>query len=123
MKRVALVVLSLGLLAGPSAFADAKSGKDLFTTRCEMCHGGGIGGAPETEKLKADAPDAIVEKLTNGTMAPMAAGMSDADKRDIAVFLTGKSLPAAGDLPAVEPLPAEAAPATDATPAAPAAPQ
>ncbi len=127
MKRVAVVVLCLGLLAAPAAFADAKAGGDVFATRCNMCHGGGVGGAPPIDKLKESGPEAILEKLTNGTMAPMAAGLSDADKRDIAVFLSGKGLPAAGDLPAVEPLPAaDPAPAAQPAPAAepaPAAPQ
>jgi polyvinyl alcohol dehydrogenase (cytochrome) len=126
MKHVAVGVLCLGLLAAPAAFADAKSGGDVFATRCNMCHGAGVGGAPPTDKLKASPPETIVEKLTNGTMAPMAAGLSDADKRDIAVFLSGKGLPASGDLAAVEPLPAgdpapaaQPAPAVEAAPAAP----
>ena len=123
MKRVAWVVVGLGLIATPTAFADAKSGGDLFGTRCNMCHASGVGGAPPVEKLKAGAPEVILEKLTTGTMAPMAAGLSDADKRDVAVFLSGKGLPAAGDLPAVEPLlAADATPASEPAPATPPTP-
>jgi polyvinyl alcohol dehydrogenase (cytochrome) len=122
MKRAALIVLGLGLLSAPAALADAKSGGDMFDSRCALCHSAGVGGAPPTEKLKGDTPESILEKLTTGTMAPMAAGISDAEKRDIAVFLSGKGLPASGDLPAVDPLPvgdaAPAAPAADAAPAA-----
>ena len=118
MKRVAMLCLGLGVIAAPAAFADAKSGGDLFGTRCNICHGGAVGGAPPIEKLKTGAPETIVEKLTSGTMGPMAAGLSDADKRDIAVFLSGKGLPAAGELAAVDPLPAsDAAPASEAAPA------
>src|ERR1700749_4167703 len=109
MKRVALVVLGLGLMSAPAAFGDAKSGGDLFDSRCALCHSAGVGGAPPTEKLKGDMPESIVEKLTTGTMSAMAAGMSDAEKRDIAVFLSGKGLPASGDLAAVDPLPADGA--------------
>lgn len=47
-------------------------------------------------------PASVVEKLTTGTMMAMASGLSDQEKRDIAVFLTKKSLPASGDLPEVK---------------------
>ena len=83
-------ILGLGLLAAPAAFADPDAGSDLFAARCNMCHGTGMGGAPLTDKLAVLAPDAIVEKLTTGTMASMAAGISDDDKKAIAAFLTTK---------------------------------
>jgi mono/diheme cytochrome c family protein len=103
MKRVLAAVFGLGLLAAPAAFADGGAGGDLFAARCAMCHGSGVGGAPLADKLATLEPAAVVEKLTNGTMAPMAAGISDEDKRNIAVFLTHKPLPANGALPAVNP--------------------
>ena len=36
-------------------------------------------------------------------MASMAAGLTDQNKREIAVLLTGKGLPVSGDLPEVKP--------------------
>lgn len=121
--RVVVIGLGLGLLAAPLAFADAKAGGDLYSARCNMCHGTGLGGAPAADKLKESTPESIIEKLTTGTMSAMAAGLSDADKRDIAVYLSGKGLPAAGDLPAVDPLPADtSAPAATGTPAPGSAP-
>jgi mono/diheme cytochrome c family protein len=112
MKRVALAVLGLGLLAAPTAFADGKNGEDLYGARCSACHTSGAGGAPPTDKLKTDAPESIVEKLTTGSMQYMAAGLSDQDKADIAEFLTGKApaaatapTPAATETPAAAPAP------------------
>ena len=102
MKLTSVAVLGLAVLAAPAAFAGPAEGGGLFEARCKMCHGTGMGGAPLMDKLATLEPDAIVEKTTNGTMAAMAAGMSDADKRDIAVFLTKKSMPAKGDLPEVK---------------------
>jgi len=113
MKRVALVVLGLGLVAAPSAFADGKAGEDLYAARCNTCHAAGGGGAPPIEKLKANAPEAILEKLTTGSMQYMAAGLGDQDKRDIAEFLTGTApsaaapSPAAGETPAPAPSPTQ----------------
>jgi mono/diheme cytochrome c family protein len=113
MNRVALVVVGLGLVAAPAAFADGKVGEELYAARCNTCHSAGVGGAPPTDKLKTAAPESIVEKLTTGTMQYMAAGLSDQDKRDIAEFLTGTApaaaapaeapTPAAGETPAAAP--------------------
>ena len=68
-----------------------------------MCHGTGMANAPLIEKLATLENDKIIAALTTPVpmMAGVVGGLSETDKRDIAVFLTKKSLPAAGDLPAV----------------------
>jgi mono/diheme cytochrome c family protein len=105
--KLSVAILGLGLLAAPAAFADpapaVSDGEAVFAARCNFCHGTGQGGAPLMDKLAALEPAAVVEKLTTGTMSAMAAGISDENKRDIAVYLTKKPLAAAGDLPAVTP--------------------
>jgi mono/diheme cytochrome c family protein len=103
MKLTSLAVLGLGLIAAPAAFAGPTEGAGLYDARCKMCHAAGLNNAPPLEKLAALEPGAVVEKLTTGTMSVMASGLSDQDKRDIAVYLTKKGLPAAGDLPEVKP--------------------
>ena len=69
-----------------------------------MCHGSGVANAPLVDKLAALDNQKIIDALT--TPIPMMAGvtntLSDEDKRNIAVFLTKKSLPAAGGLPEVK---------------------
>lgn len=117
--KLAFALVGLGLLAAPAAFAQPgpAEGEALFTARCAMCHGTGMGGAPLTEKLKADTAESILEKITTGSMAPMAAGISDAEKRDIAMWLSGKELPAAAPAAADSAAPPPAPAADTATPA------
>jgi len=101
--KVLFAAAALGLLAAPAAVAGPEEGKALYEERCGFCHDTGENSAPLVDALKALDPAAIVEKLTTGTMASMAAGLTDQNKRDIAVFLTRKPLPASGDLPEVKP--------------------
>jgi polyvinyl alcohol dehydrogenase (cytochrome) len=70
----------------------APDGAALFDARCKMCHEGG--SAPSKAVLAAHTPAQIVDILTNGVMAPMAAGLSDGDKRAIATFITAGATPA-----------------------------
>jgi cytochrome c553 len=117
----AAALLGLGLLVATPAFAapGVTEGQGIYETRCKMCHANAVNNAPPLEKIQADItdPQAIIEKLTTGTMMAMASGLSDGEKTDIAMFLTGKSLPAPSD-------PSAAPPAPPAEPApAPAAPQ
>ena len=102
--RIKFVALAgLALAAAPVALADAAAGKAVFDARCNMCHGTGMGGAPLMDKMAALEPAAVVEKLTSGTMAPMAGGISPENLRDIAVYVTKKPLPAKDGMPAVAP--------------------
>jgi mono/diheme cytochrome c family protein len=92
MRLTAAFFLTITFLASPAALADPNSqGEGLFQARCNMCHGTGMGGAPLMEKLSALSTDSIIEKMTTGTMAPMASGLSDSDKKDIAEFIAKKS--------------------------------
>ena len=96
-------VLGIAVLAAPS-FAGPKDGGDIYETRCKMCHGSGIANAPLIDVLKTLDNDKILAALT--TPVPMMAGvvssLSDEDKRNIAVFLSHKTLPASGALPEVK---------------------
>jgi cytochrome c553 len=105
MIRTSAAVLGLALLAAP-AFAEPgpAEGGALYEARCKMCHGSGLANAPLIEKLATLENDKIVDSLTNPVpmMAGAVGGLSDADKRNIAVFLTKKTMPAKGDLPEVK---------------------
>lgn len=103
MKRLA-VVLGLALCAAP-AFAEPgpAEGAAVYEAKCKMCHATGMMNAPMADKLATYENDAIVEALTNPKpiMAGVVGSLSEDDKRNIAVFLTKKSMPAKGDLAAV----------------------
>jgi len=105
MVRTTAVVLGLAVLAAP-AFADPgpAEGAALYQARCTMCHASGLANAPLIDKLAALENDKIVEALTTPVpmMAGVVGGLSEQDKRDIAVYLTKKTMPAKGDLPEVK---------------------
>jgi cytochrome c5 len=98
----AVAILGLAALAAP-AFAGPAEGGAIYEQRCKMCHGTGLANAPLIEKLATLDNDKIIQALTTPVpmMAGAVGGMSDEDKRNVAVFLTKKSLPASGALPAV----------------------
>jgi mono/diheme cytochrome c family protein len=106
MKTTFAAVLGLGLFLAPAAFAepDVANGEALYQAKCNMCHASGLANAPLTEALTKLEPQKIIDTLTkpSAMMAGAVAGITEAEKRDIAVFLTKKTLPASGDLPEVK---------------------
>ncbi|THD75130.1 MAG: cytochrome C oxidase Cbb3 [Phenylobacterium sp.] len=90
---------------GAAQSAAAPNGEALFNTRCKACHDPAQGRAPARNALAVLPPGQIVEVLTSGVMAPMAAGLSADEKQAIATYLT--AAPAAG--PDAHPAPVAAA--------------
>jgi len=83
--------LALWLAAWPSTATAAEApglGETLFETRCRACHERPVGRTPNRATLAVMSSGAIIDALTNGAMAPMAAGLSDADKQAVADYLT-----------------------------------
>jgi cytochrome c553 len=105
MVRTTAVVLGFAVLAAP-AFAEPgpAEGAAIYQARCTMCHASGLANAPLIDKLATLENDKIVEALTNPVpmMAGVVGGLTDEDKRNIAVYLTKKTMPAKGDLPEVK---------------------
>jgi mono/diheme cytochrome c family protein len=99
------ILAALAAAVAPSALAQATPAqtKTAYEENCGFCHDTGENGAPLIDKLKALEPAAIVEKMTTGSMAGFSGALSDPQKREIAVWLTGKGLPASGNLPEVKP--------------------
>jgi polyvinyl alcohol dehydrogenase (cytochrome) len=94
MKFLSSFSLAAICLMASAASADPPAAKDLFAERCGVCHDTGENSAPLTGDMKKLEPAAVVEKMTAGTMAGMAGGLSDQQKREIAAFVTGKLLQA-----------------------------
>ena len=107
-------LLAAALLAAPlmSSFAaapaqaakpDLAAGEARFTAVCAACHGAdGNSGSPANPKLAAQHPEYLVKQLqeyksgkrANAIMQGMAAGLSDADMKNIAAWLaTQKAKP------------------------------
>jgi polyvinyl alcohol dehydrogenase (cytochrome) len=68
----------------------------LFEQRCAACHGGSQAAtatrAPSRDALAQLTPEAILDAITTGPMAPNAEGLNDAQKRVLAEQLAGRPL-------------------------------
>ncbi|MGZ3376948.1 MAG: c-type cytochrome, partial [Phenylobacterium sp.] len=85
----AAALMGATLFAAPlAATAQTSAGETVFSTRCKACHEPAIDRAPNRTALSSYQPAQIVQALTNGVMAPMAQGLSDADKAAVAAYLT-----------------------------------
>lgn len=90
--RLALAVVALLSIAAPAAAQSPVDGAAVFTRECATCHGQETGrAAPAIEALRQLTPDAIVTALTTGRMRVEGERLSDAERRAVAAFLTGRA--------------------------------
>jgi polyvinyl alcohol dehydrogenase (cytochrome) len=90
-----LAFAGVSAIAATAQAQPASSGQQIYEARCKGCHEGGAARAPSKADLGQRAPGDIVQALTGGIMAPMAQGLSDDDKKAVAVYLTSGSAPPA----------------------------
>jgi polyvinyl alcohol dehydrogenase (cytochrome) len=93
-------ILFVGLLCAPSLAQTPPApppGEALFKGRCVLCHMDLDDSAPSAAHLRTLGAEAILDKLDTGSMQPMAAGLSEQQKKDIADYLTAKAPPAPAD--------------------------
>jgi len=86
-----LAAVSAASLWGSSAMAQPSApnaGAAIYESRCKSCHEGGNERAPSVADLARRPKDDIVKALTTGIMAPMASGLTQADKEAVAGYLT-----------------------------------
>ena len=103
LTRIGVVVLATGLAgAGGSPTqsaaqppATAKSGAAIYKAQCATCHEPGATRAPDRETLRLMSRDTILASLVSGTMSVLVKDLSAADKRAVAEYLAGTSVPAA----------------------------
>ena len=86
--------------APKSTKPDLAAGEARYTAVCAACHGAdGNSGSPAYPKLAHQHPEYLVKQLTefksgaraNAVMSGMAAGLSDADMKNIAYWLASKA--------------------------------
>lgn len=91
--------LGLAALTAPAFAADYETGKKLFTEKnCVSCHGeqGNKPVTPETPKLAGQYADYVEQALAayqtgkrqNPMMSPMVQGLTKAEMRNIAYFIS-----------------------------------
>jgi polyvinyl alcohol dehydrogenase (cytochrome) len=97
--RFTISALFLLALVSPTAAqtppASSGPGQAVFDRQCAACHAVANASAPTREALRALTPEAIVNALTNGKMAVQGSALSEADRRAVAEFLTGRSIASA----------------------------
>jgi cytochrome c553 len=110
MKLIASLLIAAALVApalshaaepaAPAAKADLAKGEAAYNTICAACHGAeGNSGVPAYPKLAQQHPDYLVKQLqefksgkrANPIMMGMAAGLSDADMKNVAAWLGTKT--------------------------------
>ena len=76
-----------------------NAGIFAFTGRCATCHDTGKGGATDRYALNRHTPEEVLASITTGSMAQYAQGLTDYEKRVVAVYVGGRPLgsAAAGD--------------------------
>jgi polyvinyl alcohol dehydrogenase (cytochrome) len=87
-----------GVLILLASAALAQDGEALYRARCAGCHESPVSHAPGLNLLRRLYPETVVESLTTGSMRPLAAGLSAAERRALALFVTGKEFGKAYDL-------------------------
>jgi polyvinyl alcohol dehydrogenase (cytochrome) len=101
MKRVRSAIIQVACLllavAGPvfgqpPGFPQPPGGAGVFQRTCAACHVNPAvdSRAPNPATLAAFMPDAIVNALTSGSMRIQGEKLTDAERRDVAEFLTGR---------------------------------
>ena len=63
-----------------------------FTGRCATCHDTGKDGATDRYALNRFTPEQVLASITTGSMAQYAQGLSDFERRVVAVYVGGRPL-------------------------------
>jgi polyvinyl alcohol dehydrogenase (cytochrome) len=69
-----------------------NAGIFLFTGRCASCHDAGQDGAPDRNALNRRTPEEVLASMTIGTMSRYAVGLTEYEKRVVAVYVGGRPL-------------------------------
>jgi polyvinyl alcohol dehydrogenase (cytochrome) len=94
MRPATIVVCAIvsGVLGVSEARGQETGAQALFDERCASCHIKPAAGtrAPTLQQLRATTAEAIHAAITTGSMAPKASGLSEAERRAIAEYTSGR---------------------------------
>lgn len=68
-----------------------------FTGRCGTCHDARKDGAPDRYALNRHTPEEVLESMTTGSMAAYANGLTELQKRVVAVYVGGRPFGSANE--------------------------
>jgi len=96
MKRVTIALVSVVtlILWAATARAQAPDGAAVFEKACASCHANPAADsrAPNRAALAQLAPETILTALTTGNMFRQGSALTDADRRAVSAFLTGRAV-------------------------------
>jgi polyvinyl alcohol dehydrogenase (cytochrome) len=70
----------------------ALPGHGIYKEACAACHDGGMAKAPHESMISMMTPEAILRSLTTGVMKENAAALDEAQKVQVAEYLSGKKM-------------------------------
>ena len=73
------------------ALAQAPNGSAVYDNHCAACHSGSDARVPTVAALRQRTPDAILDALVGGVMRQQGVEMTDAERRLVAEYLTGRA--------------------------------
>ena len=90
--RTLLIVAFVAVASNTSAQSFGVGGLLPFEQKCASCHVKPEAGsrAPSREQLQGQPPESILAAMTTGGMAPMASGLTEAQMRAIAEYVSGR---------------------------------
>ena len=83
---------NIGNVASDSIDTDFQVGEKQYQMHCTGCHSGAMPEAQTIEALKLYPPERIVEALTSGVMSTAALPLSGQEIRQVAYYVTGKTV-------------------------------
>ncbi len=89
MKR--LIITLFAAMVANTVVAE-QTGQQLFEQYCLHCHGGTVKKAPPLSLLQIMSASSVYRATTVGIMQEQSAGLSEAQQRLVAEYLTGQSL-------------------------------
>lgn len=90
MELIAASRISVSVLIACAA-AFAQDGSAIYAKHCAECHEKGVVHAPPGVAMKLMTPEFVLTALTTGKMAEQAKGLTPAETRAVAMFVTAKS--------------------------------
>src|SRR5882672_9083624 len=73
---------------------NTNAGIYAFTERCASCHDAGTNGARDRYSLNRHTPEEVLAAITTGSMANYAQGLTEFEKRVVAIYVGGRPLAA-----------------------------
>ncbi len=95
------VTVAIGQVQTPAPRQDlahpqnTNAGIYAFTGHCARCHDTGTDGAADRYALNKYTPEEVLASMSSGRMAPYAQGLTEFEKRVVAVYVGGRPLGAA----------------------------